>query len=395
MGVKDLWQLLAPIGRRVSIETLEGKTLAIDVSIWIIQFIKAMRDEDGKMVKNAHIIGTMKRILKLLFHRIRPVFVFDGSTPALKQRTMKARRKSQDDAEVSRRVAAQKILLSKLKQQAIKESLGTSPTTNAGKFSNNFNPLSSPQTNINDKTQTEENEIGEINNNTNKHNVNSSINQIIDEANETEEISDEKIEWLDGYSNLKQKKLDDDADDDFFFNNRNKNNNSNNEFAYFIPENFAEELNVDVLSSLPPHVRKNIIEEARKKERMRSRNNYLPLASDPFLYSQIQLTNFLNSRKLNNKIDEVQKNIDKKEKKNGVQIAAEGNKKYLLLKKNDKNFDVDDAMNFENDCFSELKNNNDIINNNNNNSKIINNNVESGGGFFFFFFFFFFVFFFY
>jgi DNA excision repair protein ERCC-5 len=40
MGVKDLWQLVAPIGRRVSIETLEGKTLAIDVSIWIIQFIK-------------------------------------------------------------------------------------------------------------------------------------------------------------------------------------------------------------------------------------------------------------------------------------------------------------------------------------------------------------------
>ena len=40
MGVKDLWQLLAPIGRRVSIETLEGKTLAIDASVWIVQFIK-------------------------------------------------------------------------------------------------------------------------------------------------------------------------------------------------------------------------------------------------------------------------------------------------------------------------------------------------------------------
>lgn len=25
MGVKDLWQLLSPVGRRVSIETLEGK----------------------------------------------------------------------------------------------------------------------------------------------------------------------------------------------------------------------------------------------------------------------------------------------------------------------------------------------------------------------------------
>ena len=37
MGVKGLWELLAITGRRVSVETLAGKTLAIDVSIWIIQ----------------------------------------------------------------------------------------------------------------------------------------------------------------------------------------------------------------------------------------------------------------------------------------------------------------------------------------------------------------------
>ena len=30
MGVKDLWQLLSPVGRRLSLESLEGKTLAID-----------------------------------------------------------------------------------------------------------------------------------------------------------------------------------------------------------------------------------------------------------------------------------------------------------------------------------------------------------------------------
>lgn len=93
MGVKDLWQLLSPIGRRVSIETLEGKILAIDMSIWITQFIKAMRDDDGKMLKNAHILGTIRRILKLLYHRVRPIFVFDGETPALKRRTIQARRK--------------------------------------------------------------------------------------------------------------------------------------------------------------------------------------------------------------------------------------------------------------------------------------------------------------
>lgn len=53
---------------------------------------QAMRDDEGNMVKNAHLIGTMKRILKLLFHRIRPVFVFDGATPLLKLQTVKVRR---------------------------------------------------------------------------------------------------------------------------------------------------------------------------------------------------------------------------------------------------------------------------------------------------------------
>ena len=51
MGVKGLWTLLAPIGRRVDVETLDGKTLAIDASIWITQFIKAMRDEEGQTMK--------------------------------------------------------------------------------------------------------------------------------------------------------------------------------------------------------------------------------------------------------------------------------------------------------------------------------------------------------
>lgn len=96
MGVKDLWQLLSPVGRRVSIETLEGKTLAIDMSIWLTQFIKAMRDEEGKMLKNAHILGTLRRVLKLLHHRIRPVFVFDGATPALKLRVVQNRRKNHE-----------------------------------------------------------------------------------------------------------------------------------------------------------------------------------------------------------------------------------------------------------------------------------------------------------
>ncbi|CAN0143134.1 unnamed protein product [Ectocarpus fasciculatus] len=117
MGIKNLWQLLSPVGRSVSIETLAGKTLAVDVSIWLTQFIKAMRDDDGKVVKNAHIIGTLRRVVKLLFHRIRPVFVFDGGAPALKGRTLAARRKLRSEGtDSSVRKTAQRILASQLKK---------------------------------------------------------------------------------------------------------------------------------------------------------------------------------------------------------------------------------------------------------------------------------------
>eukprot|EP00603_Paraphysomonas_imperforata_P013960 CAMPEP_0114475252 /NCGR_PEP_ID=MMETSP0104-20121206/14035_1 /TAXON_ID=37642 ORGANISM="Paraphysomonas imperforata, Strain PA2" /NCGR_SAMPLE_ID=MMETSP0104 /ASSEMBLY_ACC=CAM_ASM_000202 /LENGTH=182 /DNA_ID=CAMNT_0001649729 /DNA_START=70 /DNA_END=614 /DNA_ORIENTATION=+ len=121
MGVKDLWQLLSPTGRRVSIETLAGKTLAIDASIWITQFIKAMRDESGKVMKNAHIIGTLRRILKLMFNKIKPVFVFDGATPMLKVQTVRNRRKLRERQEVNLRKQAERILMGRLKQHAIQE----------------------------------------------------------------------------------------------------------------------------------------------------------------------------------------------------------------------------------------------------------------------------------
>ncbi|KAK6155170.1 hypothetical protein DH2020_009418 [Rehmannia glutinosa] len=121
MGVHGLWELLAPVGRRVSVETLAGKRLAIDASIWIIQFMKAMRDEKGEMVRNAHILGFFRRICKLLYLRTKPVFVFDGGTPALKRRTVIARRRQRDNAQAKIRKTAEKLLLNHLKQMRLKE----------------------------------------------------------------------------------------------------------------------------------------------------------------------------------------------------------------------------------------------------------------------------------
>lgn len=47
-----------------------------------------MRDKDGRALVNAHILGFLRRISKLLFYGIKPVFVFDGGAPVLKRNTI-------------------------------------------------------------------------------------------------------------------------------------------------------------------------------------------------------------------------------------------------------------------------------------------------------------------
>jgi len=111
MGVKQLWKLLLPVARRVDIATLSGKVVAVDASIWLIQFVKAMRDSNGDMIMNAHLLGTFRRVCRLLFHRIRPIFVFDGGTPALKRRTVLMRNERREAQGAKLRKAAQRLLM--------------------------------------------------------------------------------------------------------------------------------------------------------------------------------------------------------------------------------------------------------------------------------------------
>ena len=111
MGVHSLWTLLAPCGRRTSVDALAQKRLAVDASIWLIQFIKAMRDERGEMLANAPLLGLFRRLVKLLALKVRPVLVFDGATPALKRRTVARRQAFRQRQEGSVRRTAEKLLL--------------------------------------------------------------------------------------------------------------------------------------------------------------------------------------------------------------------------------------------------------------------------------------------
>lgn len=101
MGVTGLWDVVAPAGRRVNPDTLEGRTMAVDSSIWMVQFIKAMRDGSGNMVRAAHLVGFFRRICKLLYYRIRPIFVFDGPPPPLKLATLMQRRQFREEQELN------------------------------------------------------------------------------------------------------------------------------------------------------------------------------------------------------------------------------------------------------------------------------------------------------
>ena len=110
MGVNGLWQVLQPCARPTNLATLNRKRLAVDASIWIYQFLKAVRDKEGNALRNSHVVGFFRRICKLLWFGIQPVFVFDGGAPALKRLTLQRRRHRRDGRREDATRTASKLL---------------------------------------------------------------------------------------------------------------------------------------------------------------------------------------------------------------------------------------------------------------------------------------------
>ncbi|KAF8071835.1 PIN domain-like protein [Lyophyllum atratum] len=95
--------------------------MAIDSSIWIYQFQATMRDKDGRALLNAHILGFLRRIAKLLFYGIKPVFVFDGGAPVLKKATLRERREKKSGAAASHAKLAEKLLAAQMRREALNQ----------------------------------------------------------------------------------------------------------------------------------------------------------------------------------------------------------------------------------------------------------------------------------
>ncbi|KAA0200861.1 DNA repair protein complementing XP-G cell [Fasciolopsis buskii] len=90
MGVPGLWSLLEPARRPIELEQLAGKVVAVDMNIWLHQAVKSRAGNSGPQT---YLAILFRRLCKLIYFGIRPVFVFDGDVPALKRSTMAERRK--------------------------------------------------------------------------------------------------------------------------------------------------------------------------------------------------------------------------------------------------------------------------------------------------------------
>ncbi|NWU33538.1 GEN endonuclease, partial [Hylia prasina] len=89
MGVTYLWQILESVRQPVSLSSLRGKTLAVDLSLWVCeaQTVKKM----AGVVTKPHLRNLFFRFSFFTSMGIKLVFVMEGEAPRLKADTMSKR----------------------------------------------------------------------------------------------------------------------------------------------------------------------------------------------------------------------------------------------------------------------------------------------------------------
>lgn len=92
-------------GKKVALEDLSGRSIAIDAFNTLYQFLSMIRQPDGTPLKDrdgrvtSHLSGLFYRSAALLELGIKPAYVFDGKPPELKKKTLEERRAVKVEAE--------------------------------------------------------------------------------------------------------------------------------------------------------------------------------------------------------------------------------------------------------------------------------------------------------
>ena len=269
MGVKNLWLLLEPTGRRVPIEALAGKRVAVDASVWLFQFIKAMRDDRGDMLPNAHLIGFYRRICRLLYNRIMPVFVFDGATPALKRRTTAARRRLRENKQGQVRRTAEKLLLNAMKASVLNKALDANAAAGSSR-------AGAP-----------------------------GANGAVDLTNDSDGEGERASQAAVGPVSLLDEE-EDEGEEDAAWEARGSSSASEEESEeeeMFIPE--TDDIDPEVLASLPPSVQMEVMLKMRERRVADNRETFQNVSGKMADFSQLQLATYLKSTQLKRKMEKV------------------------------------------------------------------------------------------
>lgn len=113
--------------KEIEIKDLKGKTIAIDAFNTLYQFLTTIRQVDGTPLMDkenritSHLSGLFYRNINLLQEGIKPVYVFDGKPPELKQ------------AEIERRKEAKRM-----SEQKYESAKSSGDTTSMGKYAGRF-----------------------------------------------------------------------------------------------------------------------------------------------------------------------------------------------------------------------------------------------------------------
>ncbi|KAM9070889.1 flap endonuclease GEN homolog 1 isoform X1 [Sarcophilus harrisii] len=100
MGVNDLWQILEPVKRHAPLRSLQGKTLAVDLSLWVCEAL-AVKKMVGIVVK-PHLRNLFFRISSLTLMEVKLLFVMEGDAPKLKADVMGKRNETRFGAPQNR-----------------------------------------------------------------------------------------------------------------------------------------------------------------------------------------------------------------------------------------------------------------------------------------------------
>ncbi|MGQ9782116.1 MAG: flap endonuclease-1 [Nitrososphaeria archaeon] len=121
MGV-DIKEIINP--RKISLNELEGKVLAIDAYNALYQFLSIIRGKTGEPLRDSkgnitsHLSGLFYRTMSLLTIGIKPIYIFDGRPPQMKSLEIGRRKAVKEKARVKYSLAIEKGEMEKARKYA-------------------------------------------------------------------------------------------------------------------------------------------------------------------------------------------------------------------------------------------------------------------------------------